>query len=200
MSGTPNVFTIPADMPFVDALVAGIHDNPPLALDPGDPLALGRLTILLPTRRACRALSDAFLRRAKNNAMLLPRIRPIGDLDDDEAGGDALSDGGERPPAIDPLHRQMLLARLISKLGDQGVAAQHADQAMHLAIELARFLDQVQTERLDLRDLENLAPEQFSEHWQTVLTFLSIMTEHWPKILEELGLVEIGRASCRERV
>lgn len=194
MSAGPRVYTVPAEMPFVDALVAGLEDNPPFAFDPADPLALGRLTILLPTRRACRALGEAFLRRAENRAMLLPRIRPIGDLDDDETGpdGDALADGGSQPPAIDPLHRQLLLARLIRKLGDShsGVAAQHADQAMHLAIELARFLDQVQTERLDLKNLENLAPEQFSEHWQSVLTFLSIMTEHWPKILGELGLVD----------
>ena len=193
MSG-PRVFTVPAEMPFVDALVAGIEHDPPFARDPADPLALGRLTILLPTRRACRALGEAFLRRAGRPAMLLPRIRPIGDLDDDEAGleEDALSDGGGQPPAIEPLHRQMLLARLIRKLGDAhtGIAAQRADQAMHLAIELARFLDQVQTERLDLGNLENLAPERFSEHWQSVLTFLSIVTEHWPKILSELGLVD----------
>ncbi len=42
------------------------------------------MTILLPTRRAGRALRDAFLRRAGAQPVLLPRLRPLGDVDDDE--------------------------------------------------------------------------------------------------------------------
>ena len=45
----PNVFTIPADQPFVGALAAGL-----LARATGGELADG--TVLLPTRRALRSL------------------------------------------------------------------------------------------------------------------------------------------------
>ena len=82
--GTPTVYTVPPHEPFVDALAGGILSGRAVPLDPGDPLALSRLTILLPTRRACRALGLAFLRAAPGRALLLPRIRPLGDIDEDE--------------------------------------------------------------------------------------------------------------------
>ncbi|PPR59215.1 MAG: hypothetical protein CFH04_02048, partial [Alphaproteobacteria bacterium MarineAlpha3_Bin3] len=42
----PRVFTIPAGHPFVDVLAAGILDRVN-----GDPAALARVTVLVPTRR-----------------------------------------------------------------------------------------------------------------------------------------------------
>ena len=72
---TLSVSTIPPGAPFVDALAAGI-----LARHGGDPLDLAAVTVLLPTRRACLALRDAFLRRSGGAALLLPRITPLGDV------------------------------------------------------------------------------------------------------------------------
>ena len=80
----PTLYTVPPDEPFVDALAGGILSGRAVPLDPGDPLALSRLTILLPTRRACRALGLAFLRATPGRALLPPRIRPLGDIDEDE--------------------------------------------------------------------------------------------------------------------
>ena len=54
------VFSIAPELPFLDALVAGL-----LQLAQGDPLALARMTVLLPTRRAVRSLGEAFLRQGK---------------------------------------------------------------------------------------------------------------------------------------
>ena len=51
------IFSIPAGVPFVDALAEGM-----LAEAGGDPLRLAEMTVLLPTRRAGRALREAFLR------------------------------------------------------------------------------------------------------------------------------------------
>ena len=53
-----HVYSIPAGIGFLDALAAGL-----LAETSGDPLALAGYRILLPTRRACRALQEAFLRQ-----------------------------------------------------------------------------------------------------------------------------------------
>ena len=76
------VFTISPDRSFVDSLATGI-----LAEVGDTPQALLDYTILLPTRRACRALRDAFLRASDGTALLLPAMRPLGDVDED--GGDA---------------------------------------------------------------------------------------------------------------
>ena len=89
MSGDsgPSVFTIPAGTPFVDALAAGILKR--AGDDPGE---LPRLLVLLPTRRACRSLREAFLRCCDGGALLLPRLVPLGDLDEDEM---AIAEAGE---------------------------------------------------------------------------------------------------------
>ncbi|MFQ5984663.1 MAG: double-strand break repair protein AddB [Alphaproteobacteria bacterium] len=181
------VWTIPPGVPFVDALAAGLLER-----DGGEPLALARVTILLPTRRACRSVREAFLRQRGGQALILPRMRPLGDLGDedivldDEAGETA--ENADLPPAISPMRRQLLLTRLILKWGEAGAAT--ADQAARLAAEFARLIDQVETERLGFDALAKLVPEDYAEHWQATLRFLKIVTEHWPAILAEQELVD----------
>ena len=160
-----------------------------------DPLTLTRTTILLPTRRACRALRDAFLRAADGEALLLPKLLPLGDVDVDEIElrGDAASDempsaasgGATLPVALSGLRRQLLLTRLI--LADELAAP---EQAAALARELARLLDQVATERLDLTRLHGLVPDDYAAHWQKTLGFLAILTERWPSVLRQEGAVD----------
>ncbi len=181
------VFSIAPELPFLDALVAGL-----LKLAQGDPLALARLTVLLPTRRAARALGEAFLRQGKGRPLLLPRLMPVGDLDaeelnllseESESGG-----GGDIPPAIPEATRRLKLTRLVLAWGKSaGVEAMSAAQAAPLAAELARFLDEAATEGCDFAKLKELAPERHAAHWQQVLQFLAIVTEFWPKELEDLG-------------
>ncbi|MBM3566657.1 MAG: hypothetical protein FJX42_11170, partial [Alphaproteobacteria bacterium] len=77
--GKSGVFTIPAGAPFADALAAGILNRVG-----GDPLALADARILVPTRRAARALSEAFLRCGAGRPMILPAMTPLGDADEDE--------------------------------------------------------------------------------------------------------------------
>src|SRR5919106_5616519 len=73
------VATIPPTLPFVDALAAGL-----LAEAGDDRPALADTLVLLPTRRACRSLREAFVRQADGRALLLPRIQPIGEVEADE--------------------------------------------------------------------------------------------------------------------
>lgn len=188
----PTVYTIPAGAPFVDVLARGLIDR-----YGGDPLAFSRVTVLLPTRRACRSLREAFLRVSDGQAILLPVLRPLGDLgeeeglpltgpaplpeNDDNGGGDPI------PPAITDMFRLFLLARFIRARAD---TATRLDQAVHLAAELAALLDQVQTERLDFAALAELVPEEYASHWQLTLAFLTIVTEQWPAILADLGVTD----------
>ena len=185
----PTVYTVPPYDSFVDALASGILSGRAVPLDPGDPLALSRLTILLPTRRACRALGLAFLRAAPGRALLLPRIRPLGDIDEDEMSiGD--EDDATLPDAASLLERRLLLARLIQRLGETPGGAALAgvgsvDQAARLAQALAGLLDEIQIARIDPHGLAALAPEEYAAHWQQVLRFLSLITDRWPTILAE---------------
>ena len=46
-------------------------------------MELPRITLYLPTRRATRALQDAFLRASGGRALLLPKIVPISEGEED---------------------------------------------------------------------------------------------------------------------
>ena len=188
------LFTIPPGVSFVDALAAGL-----LAETAGDPLTLARYTILLPTRRARRALDEAFLRQSDGRPLLLPRTLPLGDLDADEAllaGGDEATASesapelADLPPAVPALRRQLLLAQAVQAAGRAGGSPMTVDQAARLAAELARLLDQVQTEQLSFDRLHDLVPADYAGHWQLTLRFLSVLTEQWPAILSAEGCID----------
>ncbi|MEO3427643.1 double-strand break repair protein AddB [Pelagibius sp. CAU 1746] len=202
MPAAPAVFTIPAGQPFVDALAAGL-----LRRYGDSPDRLAAATVLLPTRRACRSLQAAFLRASGGAPLLLPRLLPLGDLDPEELLFEASFLGGEAeaalPPAISAVQRQLLLASCIlthsrAVAAEAGSRPMSEDQAIRLGAELARLLDQVETEGLDFAALAGLVPEDYAGHWQITLEFLTIVTEEWPKILEALGC--IGPAERRRRL
>jgi ATP-dependent helicase/nuclease subunit B len=180
-----SVATIAAGLPFVDALAAG------LLAEAGDhPLGLADALVLLPTRRACRSLGEAFVRRSSGHALLLPRIQPIGEIEADEL----ILDGTLElalPPAIGSLRRQLLLARLLAPL------RWPLEHALRLAGELAALLDELQTERVALDALDRLVPDALAEHWQKSRELLAIIAEAWPKVLAEQGALDAAERRHR---
>ncbi|MDR3424606.1 MAG: double-strand break repair protein AddB [Alphaproteobacteria bacterium] len=173
-----NIFTINPDLPFLDTLAAELWER-----TNGDGFLLSRHVILLPTRRACRYLGNSFARIAGGKPVLLPRMRPLGDVDEEEM---AFADEGDFgiPPAIAPLKRLMLLTQQVRQR-DPNLSW---DQATLAAEALARFLDQIQIASCDIAKLPELVEEQeLAEHWQQTLLFLEIVTRNWPLILAELG-------------
>jgi ATP-dependent helicase/nuclease subunit B len=185
------VFSIPPGASFVESLARGLLDK-----TGDDPTVLSRMTILLPTRRACRTLADAFLAQSKGRALLLPNMTPIGDLgsnEDETAEATELTgaDMADIPPAIPELRRRLMLTRLILQKAVVEKDIHHSPaQAVELAAELARLLDQVQTERLSFADLAGLVPDDYARHWQVTLDFLKIVTEIWPAVLAEIGCLD----------
>src|ERR1700759_4627103 len=117
---SPEGVKLPAGAPFADLLVDGLLARLGIETPPKDPTALVDATILVPTRRAVRAVSDAFTRRFTGSVVLLPRILTLGelDLDDDVEAEDAPgAEAADIPPAITPLRRQMMLTAAVMRLG-----------------------------------------------------------------------------------
>ncbi len=190
----PKVYTIAAERPFLDTLAGGL-----LEMTGGDPLGLPRVNILLPTRRAVRALREAFLRAATDGRppgkpLLLPRMRPVGGIDSDElilVDGAADGESLAMPPAIPELRRRLLLTQLVIKWGRvRGQAPLLPGQAAALAGSLARFLDTVATEGASFARLADLVPQELAAHWQIVHKFLEILPSQWPQILAEEGALD----------
>jgi len=197
----PRVFSIPAGVPFLptlaDALLSGRFGA--VAGPEADPLALADVTIFLPTRRAARALHAAILERSGGRAAILPQIRPIGDVDEGDLLLAASEPPAERlvlPPSISPLDRQLVLTRLTGAWSgairrellelagdDPGAIPASAADAFHLAGDLARLIDDVETAGIAWSGLAALVPEDLARYWQISLDFLKIVAEQWPAYL-----------------
>lgn len=132
-----NIYTIPSTAPFLDHLVRAILSGhlPKQNGKKPSPEQLASYTLLLPTRRACRACAEAFLRhsgkgeneedeggkeRGGQRAIILPVIRPIGDSNEDESLiHDSLSGLESRHallesnPAISSLERHLILTAFV---------------------------------------------------------------------------------------
>ncbi len=183
----PAVYTIPPHRAFADALVAGI-----LAMYGDDKLVMARGIILVPNNRAGLSIRNAFVRRSQGG-LLLPRLVTVGDVEGDEGAGLVFdpADAEPIPPAIEPLQRQLILARMIQQQA-AFTGRITADQAMRLASDLARVLDQMLIERIDPLRLRDAATEDLSEHWQKSLDTLSIILESWPQALTALGWIDLA--------
>jgi ATP-dependent helicase/nuclease subunit B len=181
-----NLLTIPPHVPFLDTLAAAWLSQR-RAVGGDDPLALSNGLILLPTRRAARGLADAFLRVAGGHPMLLPRITAVGALDE---APPALEGALDLPPAVEPMQRLAVLARLILAMNGQAGAPRTADRAWQLAGELAALMDEAERAEVDLAvRLPDAAEPVYAAHWAETLRFLHIVTAAWPQWLAENGLM-----------
>jgi len=177
-----NLYAIPPHRPFLADLAAGLLDRAG-----GDPAALSRMLVLLPTRRAARALGEAFLRQSEGRALLLPRMLPVAAADGDDL---ILAGGLDLAPAIEPARRLGVLARLILAMGGAHGAPTRPDQAWRLAADLAALLDDLAREEVAPDALGRIVPEALARHWQQTLRFLHIVTHTWPAWLAEAGLAD----------
>ncbi len=187
----PAVYTIPVHRSFADALANGL-----IAQTRGDRMALARGIILAPNNRAAKAITDAFVRRAEDG-LLLPRIVAIGDIG--EAGPGALFDAGldDVPPAIDPLLRQFILARLVQEERALVRSPIDAAEALRLAGELARTLDALIAEEVAPGALRALDTGALSVHWQKSLALMGMLLDRWPEELARLGRIDAAERRNR---
>ncbi len=183
----PHIFTIPSGIPFARALSEGV-----IARSGSDPLLLADALVLVPTRRAARSLREIFA-DALGGAALLPRIRALGDIDDEDQLFDTSTDDLDSV-GVAPLRRRLLLASLVRRWGEAKDAPVPFTQCLAYAGELARFLDEVVTQNADLARLKTLAADSMAGHWNEVVQFLEIVAVQWPLLLREEGKEEPAAA------
>ncbi|MDP3407529.1 double-strand break repair protein AddB [Bosea sp. (in: a-proteobacteria)] len=197
-----NLFTIPAGAPFLDVLAQAMLAGRFGAVhDPDDPAAIARTTLYLPTRRAARAFAACLSDKLDGRPLLLPRIMPLGDVDEAETaliGTGAFA--ADQTVPIEPLARRMILTRLVDAWGrsanrshlrldpsEPSLVPATLAEAYGLAGDLAALLDQLQTEGVPVERLKALDAARFDKIWQLNASFLAILGEAWPAILNERG-------------
>jgi len=166
----PQVYSIAAHRGFADALVAGLV---PRYREEG--LGLARLTLLLPSSRAVRTVTEAFVRHygaSGEDGMLMPRMAVVGDLDLDETLGPLLDPLGasEIGPAIDPTRRWLNIAALLPDvLKRMGREVPSSAALLRLAQQAAQTMDRLL--------VEDIAPDALWE--DAVMSALDDQSAHW---------------------
>jgi ATP-dependent helicase/nuclease subunit B len=198
----PRVFTIAPGAPFADTLALSLREGLLVPGFPaaGDPLALASATIYVPTRRLARALRATFASMSPHGSAILPSVRPLGEVDENEGVFEGV---GADDLALDPpiaatdrlLHlatlvrawKRRLPAHVAARFGEEVVVPASAADALWLARDLAALMDEMTTEGADFSRLPGLAPDGLAGWWQITLEFLGIVTEHWPQFLASRG-------------
>ncbi len=178
-------FTTPATTPFADELarycdeLAATHNIP-----------LSTIKIFLPTRRSIRTLQESFLQLSNGKPRILPIMQSIGDADLEEASF-ANQNMIDIPPAINPMQRQLVLARLLKQVWPHDY---NYIQALSIASDLGQLIDQIHTEDLDITKLSDIMDvRELSQYWEITTSFLSVLlNEVWPSYLQETGLIDPG--------
>ncbi|MEJ0092466.1 MAG: double-strand break repair protein AddB [Methylocella sp.] len=213
------IFTIAPGAPFLETFAEALLDG---RVVEGfsrrlGPLALAEATIYVPTRRAARALIDELSRALGGAATLLPRILPLGALEETETSlmfEEAAAGALDLPLAASEIARRMQLAELIlawakalrhaivsvDAAGSHEIDAREpflvaatAADAWHLSGELASLIDELIIEDVAWDRLDPLVLPEFDPYWRITLNFLDIAIKEWPKILSQKGYVDKAR-------
>jgi ATP-dependent helicase/nuclease subunit B len=211
--GRPRLFSIAPGDPFLPRIAHALLDG--RIVDgfsrASGPLAMAAVTILVPTRRAARALRPLIAAAWGEGSALLPDIRPLGEFEDqpfdpptpDGAEAAGMSEGA---PPVGVAQRLLALAPLVERWrrltpqsletaapGGMVLPASKAD-AIWLARELAALLDESETQEANLAALAALgAQADIADWWRMTAQFLAIIDENWPAFLTAANRINPAR-------
>lgn len=187
MSGAhANVFTIASDTPFLSVLSKLILEGFPFAKGEvsGD---LATWTILVPTRRAARELQHRLLTDSGKTAVVMPNIRPIGDIDEDLI--ELQPTDLHLPPEIPPIGREFALTTFVDEWAKenphlrlaQEIAAS-PNQAQSLVASLAELVDSLETEEISLERIPEAYQIDLAVHREAILSLLDLIRVRLPTL------------------
>lgn len=163
-------------------------------------LELSNITILLPSRRSCNELKRIFLENSKNNAIILPNIKAIGDIDYDDLffklpNKDDFKNYLDFSANTSRIKYKILLIKELlkwTKTSNKNIFKNiQMEQITNLALELEKFLNEVNKNNLDLDNLDKIVDDEYSQHWQEILSFLKVFSKKWNKFIEDNNLISI---------
>jgi ATP-dependent helicase/nuclease subunit B len=189
-----SIFTIAAEQTFLQVLARAVLEGFPIGKTD---TALSRWTILVPNRRSARTLESILLAESGATALLLPRIKPIGDIDEDLVA-DSLPQAGlpDGMSKTDHLHTILLL---LMRWAEQNPTAQLAQdvlqsgsQAFALATSLQQLVNQFETEDMNVDDLKGVYDLDLAGHRQNILDLLKVVTAELPALLAKENLMGLA--------
>lgn len=198
----PRVYNIAPGGNFLNILAEKILEGFPLEPFEARP-ALSSWTILLPTRRAARQLGQILLKLSGQKAIRLPRIRPIGDLDEDQLAESELLT--PLPKSMSKFGQFFALFSLLRRWSEEnplfalaGEIVSSPAQSISLTNSLLKLVQQFETEELTLENLSEVYESDLSEHRNAILSLLELVKTALPKILIDENI--LGPSDRRNRL
>lgn len=156
-----------------------------------NPFDLAKALVILPTRRALLSLTEIFQTKVSGDTpIMLPRMIALADIPSENPL--LITEIDQLPASISSWKRLGLFTQLVLKL-----PSYTPSRALKAAQGLIHLIDEAETTGIDLENLKSLVVTDYAEHWQETLNFLKIVTDFWPSILKDLGLIE-PQAKVRE--
>ncbi|MEM7492744.1 MAG: double-strand break repair protein AddB [Pseudomonadota bacterium] len=187
-SGHAEIYSMPPGAEFLSELARTLIE----VLKPAqDPLRFSETLIYVPNARSRRALAEALLDASGLPALMMPDIRALGGLEEDEPPASAETALADLPPALSAAHRIGSLTKLVLAYYEAQALDLPEVSALAAARELAALLDQAALssegdDGVQWSELDTLVSEtQLAHHWERSLEFLKIITESWPAKLQD---------------
>lgn len=189
-----NIFNIPSYSYFLKSLYSFIIEKSQNEID------VSNFTVLLPSRRSCNELKRIFLEQSKNEAIILPNIRAIGDIDYDDLilkipNKDDLNNYIDFTANTSRIKYKILLIKELlswSKTSNKSIFKNITmEQITNLALELEKFLNEVIKNNLSLDNLSKIVDDEYSEHWQEILNFLQTFGKRWNLFIKNNNIVSM---------
>ena len=188
------VYNIAPSGDFLHVLAHQILLGFPFAQIHREILPLPNWTILLPTRRAARILGSILVEKSGQRTLLLPTIKPIGDIDDGrlQDGGSA----GEIPSAISRTGQLFMMLDILKNWAVQNPHIKIASeiqnsqiQSLGLANSLLQLVDQIETGESNLDQLSDAYNVELSDHRTAILNLLGLLKIDLPQKLMQENLM-----------
>ena len=196
-----NVYSIPPRDPFLKVLAQVLMDGRLICgLNPREhPEILAKTTIFVPTHRAVRVLREEIISLFGGQACLLPHIKPLGDVDEEELETkEQCDDGPDVLRTIGTLEQHLVLTCLIQAwshqladhdlelLADETIRVPSSiSDAAWLSNDLIALIRDMEMGEISWKQVETLVPEEYARWWSLTLAFLQIAMTAWPEYLRE---------------
>ncbi len=168
---SPRIFALPPGVDFAQALIDGLHHR----LSDHPLHAIGRVQLIVNTRRAGRRLRDIF---DAEQPGLMPKIGLVTDLGEKWRLPDL-------PDPVPSLRRRLELMQMVSGLMRQDDKLAPKCSAFELADSLAGLMDEMHGEGVTPDVIDGLDISDQSGHWERIRAFLTILRPFFEDALTE---------------
>jgi ATP-dependent helicase/nuclease subunit B len=171
-----NLFYISAEQDFLLELTKGISVR-------FADIELSKITILLPTRRSCQKLTELLIEQ-KNGSIMLPKILPMGDVEEDEILPSDFIDDFDLtiPQSFNQTDQLLLLSTLFNKLSSV--------KAIDIAQGLSKLLARLHRDEIDLSKLNYISFGDVPEHVNNLIEYLHVLASKWPDLAKKHNKID----------